>query len=46
MNKVAQSACLAQSERLPVDLMVRVPPDGDGERPLAQEGLVSCWHGS
>lgn len=44
MNEVAQRASVA--EELPAVLIVGVAADGDGEGPLAQEGLVSGWHGS
>lgn len=46
MNEVAQGASLAQGERLPAGLIVCVTADGNGEGPLAEEGLVSGWHGS
>lgn len=44
MNEVAQRASVA--EGLPAVLIVGVAADGDREGPLAQEGLVSSWHGS
>lgn len=44
VNEVAQGASLA--EGLPAGLIVCVTADGNGEGPLAQEGLVSSWHGS
>lgn len=44
MNEVAQ--CASVAEGLPAVLIVGVASDGDREGPLAQEGLVSSWHGS
>lgn len=44
MNEVAQSASLAKG--LPAGLIVCVTADGHREGSLAQEGLVSSWHGS
>lgn len=44
MNEVAQGASLTKG--LLAGLIVCVTADGNREGPLAQEGLVSSWHGS